>query len=526
MLLSGSKKEPMVRIWVLSVIGALFFLSACGDDTSTSDATNRATPSSISQEIRAQDLDGTWQGVATGPRAGYGVEIIINAEDQSPQFTITLSDFLLSSAAISSSSPADGQVTKGKVEVRQGGPFPIGFAGEYDANSKRINGAVVTAVGQHPVSLTRTTEVFGVFKSPRLNQAGSIEQEYTYTPPAQRDDGWSVSTLEAEGIDQDLVDQMVTGVLSGELGRVETLLIARNGKLVLDEYFYGFNADRLHSIQSITKSINALLVGVAVDRGDIESVRVPAAQFFEEYEDTKWVSQEYPVSLRDMLRMSAPIDWVENISYADPQNTNTQMNLAPDWVEFVLNRDYIGGDEGTSTYMSGLSILLGAVVKNTTGLYPDELAMETLFRDLGVLEFVWLSAPDGTRHTGGGLFMKARDLLKIGEVIRTRGVWNGQQVISAEWVSQSIDDRLPLSRGDRPGVIEEYGYQWWIPTFDIEGTSIEVILGSGNGGQAVGIVPQLDAVFVFNGGEYAGTPDPKLNRYTIIRDYILPALMP
>ncbi len=215
-------------------------------------------------------------------------------------------------------------------------------------------------------------------------------------------------------------------------------MIARNGSLVLEEYFHGNERDRAHSIQSITKSVNSLLVGKALDEGLIESVEEPVHSFFKDRPESKWVAGAYPITLRHLLLMSGAIEWNENLPYSNPSNSATAMNESGDWIGYVLDREQAGTPGELSVYSSGQAMLLGGVVRSVTGRYSAEYAKDTVFEDLGIVRSWWSAAPDGTQHTGGGLMLTARDLLKIGEVMRTGGMWDGRRVISEAWVRASI----------------------------------------------------------------------------------------
>jgi CubicO group peptidase (beta-lactamase class C family) len=313
-------------------------------------------------------------------------------------------------------------------------------------------------------------------------------------------------------------------LLQGTFGRIEAILIARNGNLVLEEYFHGNIRDRAHSIQSITKSVNSLLVGRAIDEGLIGGVDEPVYEFFKDRPESRWVADEYPITLRHLLLMSSAIEWNETLPYSDPENSNTAMNASDDWIGYVLDRAQAGTPGEMSVYSSGQSMLLGGVVKNTTGRYSDEYAKDTLFRDLGVDHTMWFAAPDGTRHTGGGLSLTARDLLKIGETMRTGGIWDGRRVVSESWVEASITDRLPIPKEpDREPW--EYGYQWWLPRYVVDGQPVELIAGLGYGGQVLGIVPSHGVVFVMNAGEWMDFKDRTLNHHQVVQEQILPTFI-
>ena len=376
-----------------------------------------------------------------------------------------------------------------------------------------------------PVTLVRDNAAFQQYAVPKLGADGSPVTAYQYAMPTNRDDGWQTGDLASAGIDEDGLTTFIDDVLAGNRGRLESMLIVRDGVLVLDEYFYGFTADRPHSIQSVTKSVTSLLMGVAIDQGAIDGIDQPVYEFFPEYAGKPWIDQRYPITLRHALTMSAAIDWNESVPYSDPSNSNTAMNATSDWIGYVLDRDQAGQPGEAASYTSGLSILIGGIIKNATGQYVDEFARDTLFKDLSFSNFHWLGAADGTRHTGGGLLVTARDLAKLGQLVLDDGAWRGEQIVSAAWIDESTARQLPLADAlddDSQG----YGYQWWHATFaGPNDQSVRAIAGIGYGGQYLLILPTLDAVVVFNAGEYADRGNRYFDLGEAMTGSVLPALM-
>jgi CubicO group peptidase (beta-lactamase class C family) len=253
------------------------------------------------------------------------------------------------------------------------------------------------------------------------------------------------------------------------------------------------------------------VLGLAVDRGLIRGVHQPVYTLFPERRGYRWIDERYDITLYHVLTMTAALDWNETLPYTDPRNDNTAMNMSDDWVGYVLNKGVAGAHGEKYAYTSGLSILLGAIVKNATGLYVDEFAAEHLFEPLGITDYRWSAAPDGTRHTGGGLSLRPRDAAKIGAMMLNGGVWRGQQILSEEWARESTRQHTRL--GDYP-----YGYQWHRHTF---GAGMESFCAAGYGGQWWFMFPALDLAVIFTAGAYGGDSKP----YEKVEKYILPAVL-
>ncbi|MFB3084234.1 MAG: serine hydrolase domain-containing protein [Gammaproteobacteria bacterium] len=336
-----------------------------------------------------------------------------------------------------------------------------------------------------------------------------------------------MSTLGTEALDEGPITSMVESVLREEQGLPEAILIARNGKLVLEEYFYGYSRDRIHPIQSVTKSVISLLVGIAQDGGFIGGMDEPVYTFFPEHAGKKWIERKYPITLAHLLTMSAAIDWndVGNESGRAYQST-AAMHRSGDWIGYVLDLDQAGVPGEVASYTGGLSILLGGVIHNATGKYADELAEETLFADLHVSSYRWQKARDETRETGEGLTLTAYDLAKMGQLVLDKGMWNGKRVVSETWIAESIRRHLPLAEGALGGspYATGFAYHWWNQSYEVNGMTTQAIVGRGYGGQYLGIFPTLDTVVVMNNGEW-GNPRERVFDYdVIVEKWILPAL--
>ena len=357
---------------------------------------------------------------------------------------------------------------------------------------------------------------------------------------------WAISTPEEEGIDGEVIASLVADIENGRYGLVDHFLLIRNGKMVADHHFerdyvpiaaqydpenHQYNYDHpewhpyyreteLHTLQSVSKSVTSAALGIAVDEGLIGGVDVPALSFFEAYEPDLSDPRKAAMTLEDMLTMRSGFDWNEMISYDDATNSCIQLEASNEWIRFVLDRP-MREDPGTVfDYNSGVSVLLGKIVGVATGQRVDQWAEERLFNPIGITEFYWKTTPDGEVDTEGGLYLSAHDLARIGYLFLRRGVWDGEQIISAEWVARSIAPTVPDDSAERNGPGNGYGYQWWVS--EHEGDRTIVFSGRGYGGQFVMVVPEHDIVVVFNAWNIH--EDPELSTYLALWERILPAV--
>jgi CubicO group peptidase (beta-lactamase class C family) len=472
-------------------------------------------------DVEASALVGRWQGFVA---ADNGTELRVDVEvNQSSEAGLSGLIDLRDAGVLDI--PAEIDLVGGAVTIAVGSD-PV-FAGQLEEDRGSLRGQMFWSSDGtwHDLVLTKDNQAFRAFDVPRLTNSGGVQLDYSYEKtPQQAPDGWPVSSLAAEAIDEERISSLIERVLREELGRPEAILIARNGKLVLEEYFYGFGRNRIHPIQSITKSVLSLVFGIAHDRGLVGDLHQPVYAFFPERQGRRWIDHEYPISLAHLLTMSAAVEWND-----EDYESSTAMNRSGDWIGYVLDLEQAGAPGAVASYNSGLSILLGGVLRKTTGKRVDLFAEETLFADLNVSSYRWQHARDGTTHTGGGLSITAYDLAKMGQLMLDKGVWQGKRVMSESWITESSERHLPLSEesiratGDSP-YSTGYGYQWWHQTYKVNGATIHAIAGRGYGGQYLGIFPALNTVVVLYNGEWGAPSERVFDSNAVVEEWILPAI--
>lgn len=331
----------------------------------------------------------------------------------------------------------------------------------------------------------------------RSNQWGLPVDQYVYRVPEKLDDGWEISTLQKEGIEPAGIDALISGVLKGDFKNIHSILLVKNGKLVLEEYFYGYDRDMTHQLHSVSKSITSILVGIAIDQGKINGIEDYVYDFFPDYADSKWVNRQYDVSLAHALMMSAGIDWDERSRHlTDRRNDIVAMIYGDDWLGYVLNKNQVEAPGQRFNYSGGVNVLLGGIVRNATGMYADKFAEKYLFGPLGITDYRWHRSSVGTINTQGGLSLRPRDMAKIGLLFLDGGKWKGRQVVSEKWVNESVVGRLPAMYG------LNYGYQWWSGKALVNHQEIESFFAWGRGGQYIFVIPECEMVAVITSRPY------------------------
>ena len=358
---------------------------------------------------------------------------------------------------------------------------------------------------------------------PRVDNQGQPQYEYVYHAPEETGDGWETSSLDAECIDIERVKELIRNILNKRFENIHSVLLVKNGKLVLEEYFYGYNRDKKHQLRSATKSVTSILVGIAKDQKRIKSVDQKLYEFFPEYEEIDWSAPKNNITLKHVLTMTAGLDWNEwTYPDSDTRSSIYGMVRSDDWIEFVLKRKIVQSPGEIFNYSSGLSLVLGAIIRNRTGLYANEYAEKYLFGPLGISEFSWQQGPNGMVYTSGGdrgLWLRPRDMAKIGLLFINKGNWKGQQIVSTEWVNESIKSHI-----DAFFAGSEYGYQWWRGEKTIGNRSIGVFYAAGHGGQYIFVCPSLDLVAVFT-SKVHGNPLGVARPQIMMADHIIPAIL-
>ena len=296
---------------------------------------------------------------------------------------------------------------------------------------------------------------------------------------------------------------------------VESFTVYDHGKITFEKYYQGTSKDSLHHIQSQTKSIVSLLLGIAIDQGSIRNENERAALYFPEY-FSRNDSLKYRVTIRDLITMSAGFDWEEMLAADDPKNNNLRMYRSGHWLEYALSRPMAHQPFTTFKYNSGSPMIVAGIIEKATKMHVDEFAVKYLFNPLGIRNFRWLKDSTGFCHAGGGLYLKPADMLKIGLLILDDGEFEGRRIVSHEWIERSFRPYFSTEFGGK-----QYGYFWWVKDMaTINGKTTRVLSAEGAGGQSLFILPKYQMVISFTEHNYT---TPQVGPWTL-RESILPNL--
>lgn len=349
------------------------------------------------------------------------------------------------------------------------------------------------------------------------------------TPPPAGVDGWPVAAPASVALDPDRLCALISWVERSKEDDIHAVLVARHGKLVFEQYFSGadehwgkpldndtaHSRDRMHDARSVTKSVVALVLGIALNRGLVKGdFDTPVLDLLPQYADLR-TPEKAKITLRHLLTMSAGLKWNEDIPYGDPRNSETQMDRAPDPARFVLSQDVAAPAGEVYNYSGGSAVLIQAVLKQATGKPLDVLTHELLFAPLGIDEVEWVRYPaTGEPIAASGLRLLPRDFAKLGQLVLAHGAWQGKEVVPPAFVAEAT---TPHINGQQ---LYFYGYQFWLGRSFVGGREVDWSAAVGLGGQRIFIVPSLDLVAVVNAGLYhsrlqAAVPLAVLNRYVL-----------
>ena len=344
---------------------------------------------------------------------------------------------------------------------------------------------------------------------------------WRYRAPPALDDGWQTADLDAVEIDLEPLRRLIENEIERpdsrlNSHRVHGLLIARRGRLVLEEYFHGFSRTTPHDTRSASKSVASMLVGAVMQAGVELSPDTPVYDLLRGA-GTEPDARKQAMRLHHLLTMASGFYCDDNDSNA-PGNENTlqEQTAQPDWYQYTLDLPMAGAPGDEAIYCSANSNLIGAMVASAAGQPLLRLFDRYLAEPLGVSRYYLGLQPTGEPYFGGGAHWLPRDFMKIGQLMLNGGTWNGRRVLSREWVQRSTREQVRI--GDRA-----YGYQWWVNEYPHNGGTVRAFFAAGNGGQIVMGVPALDLLIAFFGGNYS---DPVLMRAqnVLVPEYILPAV--
>lgn len=364
---------------------------------------------------------------------------------------------------------------------------------------------------------------------------------YVYRPPPATGDGWRTARAREVGMDEAVLGRLVQRLLRVDpaLPRtplVHALLVARRGQLVLEEYFHGYDRERPHDLRSAGKTFASVMLGTAMMRGvaiapDSSIYRLVAARGPFAHPDPR----KSDITLADLMTHTSGLACDDNDDRS-PGNEDVmqQQQRQPDWWKYTLDLP-IAHDPGTRyAYASAGMNLVGAALTTATRTWLPAWFESTIARPLGFGRHYWNLMPNGEGYLGGGAFVRPRDLLKLGQVYLDGGRWRGTPIVDSSWVSRSTAPRVhvsPATTGLAPDQFGNFyleaddGLAWHLSTLHANGREYRTYGATGNGGQLLIVVPELQLVVAFTAGNYGQGGIWLRFRSEIVPREIIPAIV-
>lgn len=342
--------------------------------------------------------------------------------------------------------------------------------------------------------------------------------------------GWANATPASVGLDASVLEALDKDLAAGKFSLVDSFAVFRCGKQVYERTYphdyakiYGkqakekgplnarltgpynyfdpywhpyFHGTDLHSMQSVSKTVTSVIIGIAKTRGDFKAgVDTPVLKYFDVAKVKNVDDRKRRMTLRDLLTMTAGLAWIEDVPYDDPRSDSSLMEATDDWVQYVIDKPMATEPGKVFNYSSGVSELLAYIFKKETGQDIDDYGEKYLFAPLGIRHH-WKRTYLGVVDTEGGLYLNTDDLAKIGYLYLRGGVWDGKQIVSKEWVKESVTPHTDAEAGLK------YGYKWWLyPREDSKGYAWMAL---GFGGQRLIVFPEEGMIVVLTGWDILG----------------------
>lgn len=303
-------------------------------------------------------------------------------------------------------------------------------------------------------------------------------------------------------------DEMTDSITNNHYPKIHSLLIAKDNQLVYEHYFNGYTKDSLHDTRSSFKSITSLLVGIAIDKGFIKDVNQKVYEFFPEYPSLKTDPFKKLLTIKNLLEMKSGFDCEE---FNDTKDCEDPMSLSKDWVAYSLQLPMINKPGEIWAYTSIDPVILSGILKKATKMPVTDFAKKYLFEPLGISSYKWTLDPVGNAMTAGSFYIRPMDMLKIGQLVKNKGIYNDKQIISKKWIAEATVCDIPIPdfsfvKSSKSKVAfpqpAYYGYYWYRETIKTKDIQQNVLFASGNGGQYIFIIENLNLTVVFTQGNY------------------------
>lgn len=352
---------------------------------------------------------------------------------------------------------------------------------------------------------------------------GRTPARYAYAPPPQLDDGWPTATLASEQIDHSAIEALVQSILVEDMTarsahQVHALLVARHGRLVLEEYFHGNARERLHTTRSAGKSVTSILVGATIAADRRLQLSSPVyATMNGGVAPAGLDSRAQAMTLDHLLSQTSGFHCDDSDPAAPgAEETMSDQDAEPDFYRYTLAVPMAYAPGRVAVYCSANPNLALGMVARATGEDPIYDFERRVAQPMRIDHYGWVTDGAGQAYGGGSVQLRARDFLKIGQLMLNGGTWQRRRILTADYVERATSPLNPLARIG-------YGYLWWVDDIPYKDGVTRAYMALGAGGQIVMVVPRLDLVIAIMAGQFSG-PGWRDIQLNLAPRLILPAI--
>ncbi|WP_042720819.1 serine hydrolase [Flavobacterium sp. B17] len=329
------------------------------------------------------------------------------------------------------------------------------------------------------------------------------------------DSGWKVSE---EKFNQKKIKDLNRKIAENRFREITGVVVIKKEKLLLEEYFNGYQRDSLNDTRSVGKSFSSALMGIAIKEGYLKNENLRLKELYDTKKFKNYSSQKDSVTIKSLLTMSSGFAGNDQ----DEESPGNEENMYPtdNWVTFVLNLPMSENKIGkTWSYFTAGVVLTGDILDKAVPKGLENYAQKKLFHPLGITNYQWQFTPQQKPSLAGGLKMSALDFAKFGQLYQNKGIWNGRQVLDKNWIKKSFTNYFTGNKD-----FEGYGYLFWRKVYKIGNKSFESYQSSGNGGNKIIIFTGIPVVMVITAKAY-NKPYAHLQVDKMVQEFLLPAVL-
>lgn len=326
--------------------------------------------------------------------------------------------------------------------------------------------------------------------------------------------GFSISK---EKYDTEKIKLLKGSIDEGIFKKINSVVVIKNGGILIEEYFNGENRETLHDPRSVGKSFASTLMGRAISDGYIKNELQPLKNFYQLNQFANFSTAKEQITIKDLLTMSSGFDGNDE----DGNSPGNEENMYPtdNWVKFSLGLPFQEKLNHQWHYFTAGVVLLGDILDKSVPNGLKKYADEKLFKPLGINHYEWQYTPQNVPNTAGSIRMNALDFAKYGQLYQNGGIWNGKQILSKNWVNNTFTKQKPITSRKN----EYYGYLFWNKNYKSKDKLYEAYYCAGNGGNYILIFKDQPLVIVITASAY-GQPYAHSQVDKIIQEYLLPAI--